>query len=137
MPAVWKRGAQPALISLPPGFKIEIYATGLDNARSMARGERGTLFVGTRTAGKVYAVRDRDGDFKADEIITIAQGMHMPNGVAFRDGALYIAEVNRILRYDNIEARLENPPAPVVVNDSFPNNEFRFPVLLRKGCSRS
>ena len=109
-------------IKLPPGFKIDIYAADVPKARSMAISPQGVLFVGTRKAGKVYAVRDRDGDFRADEVITLAKGLNMPNGVAFRNGALYVAEVNRVLRYDNIEKQIHAPPKPVIVNDSFPTD---------------
>jgi glucose/arabinose dehydrogenase len=105
-------------IKLPPGFSISVFARDLPDARSMAWGDKGTLFVGTRGAGKVYAVRHKDG--KATQVFTVASGMNMPNGVAFRDGALYVAEVNRILRYDDIESTLDSPPRPVVVSDRFP-----------------
>jgi glucose/arabinose dehydrogenase len=110
------------VIKLPPGFQIDIYATGVEDARSMVLGSNGTLFVGTRTAGKVYAVIDRDKDFKADEVITLAKGLNSPNGVAFREGTLYVAEVNRVLRFDNIESRLTTSSQPVVVNDKFPTD---------------
>lgn len=106
-------------IQLPEGFSISIYAT-VENARSMALSPDGTLFVGNRSSDKVYAVKDTDGDHKADKKWVIASGLNMPNGVAFRDGDLYVAEVSRITRYDDIEAHLDNPPAPVVVNDQFP-----------------
>jgi len=107
-------------IILPPGFSIEAYAADVPGARSMALGARGTLFVGTRGEGKVYALVARGGTQKKVEVITIASGLNSPNGVAFRDGALYVAEINRVIRFDRIEERLGNPPAPVVVNDSFP-----------------
>jgi len=81
------------------------------------------LFVGTRGEGKVYAVIDRDGDQKADEILTIARGLNMPNGVAYRDGSLYVAEVSRILRFDDIADRLYNPPKPVIVSKAFPKDQ--------------
>jgi glucose/arabinose dehydrogenase len=109
-------------IKLPEGFVIDVYAAGVRNARQMALGDKGTLFVGSRQAGNVYAVVDRNGDHKADEVLTIASGLNMPSGLAFRDGALYVAEVSRILRYDGIEARLTNPPTPVVVNDTLPTD---------------
>jgi glucose/arabinose dehydrogenase len=109
-------------ITLPPGFAIDVYATGVQNARQMALGDNGTLFVGSRQAGRVHAVVDRDKDNKADQVYTIAQGLMMPSGVAFRDGSLYVAEVNRVTRYDDIESSLEKPPAPVVVNDTFPKD---------------
>jgi len=85
-------------IKLPPGFSISIYATGVPNAREMALGTNGTLFVGSREAGNVYAIVDRDKDSHA-EVIKIAQGLKMPSGVAFHDGSLYVAEVSRVLRY--------------------------------------
>ena len=110
-------------IRLPPGFKIDIYATGVPNARSMVLSPSGILFVGTRKAGKVYAVLDRNGDFQADEVVVLAKGLNMPNGVAFRNGALYVAEVNRVWRYDDIEKHIHSPPKPVIVNDRFPSDK--------------
>ena len=123
-------------ITLPPGFSIEIYAEGLSNPRSMVLAPNGTLFVGTRgapptlargvsaDAGQVYAILDLDNDQKADRVITIDSGLNAPNGVAFRDGSLYVAEINRILRYDGIESRLDDPPEPVVVSDAFPSDRM-------------
>ncbi len=120
-------------IKLPPGFEISVYAYPVPNARSMALSPKGILFVGTRTEGKVYAVIDRDRDNKADEVITLARGLNMPNGVAFRDGALYVAEVNRVLRFDRIEARLKNPPRPVVINDRYPSDQHHGWKFIRFG----
>ena len=68
------------IISLPPGFSIAIYADNVPNARSMALSPNNTLFVGSRNAGNVYAVIDNDNDYKADEVITIADNLYMPNG---------------------------------------------------------
>jgi glucose/arabinose dehydrogenase len=123
----------PYEISLPPGFEISIYADNVPNARSMVLSPSGTLFVGTRQEGKFYAILDQNQDYQADEVITLGQGMNMPNGVAFRDGALYVAEVNRILRYDNIESDLHNPPQPVTVNDSFPADNLHGWKFIRFG----
>ena len=120
-------------ISLPPGFKISVYAGDVPGARSMTLSPNGTLFVGTRTLGAVYALVDRDRDNTAEEVITLASGLNMPNGVAFRGGALYVAEVNRVLRYDNIEAVLNNPPKPVVVNDTFPTDRHHGWKFIRFG----
>ncbi|MCB9293354.1 MAG: sorbosone dehydrogenase family protein [Lewinellaceae bacterium] len=108
-------------IALPQGFRIESFAEGIKNARSLELSPNGTLFVGTRGEGKVYALRDEDGDFRADTVYTIAKGLKMPNGVAFRDGHLYVAEVSRILKFENIEDNLANPPEPVVVFDNYPS----------------
>ena len=109
-------------IKLPPGFEISIYAGNLPNARSLTLSPKGTLFVGSLKEGKVYAVVSQPGETEAKKIFTIAQGLNMPNGVAFRNGALYVAEVNRVLRYDDIESHLANPPKPVTVNDQFPKD---------------
>ena len=120
-------------IRLPPGFRISVYASNVVNARSMVLSPNGTLFVGSRNAGNVYAVLDRDKDNAADEVITVARGLDSPNGVALRDGALYVAEVNRVLRYDNIEANLRNAPPPVVVNDGFPSDRSHGWKFIRFG----
>ncbi|HEU5360896.1 MAG TPA: PQQ-dependent sugar dehydrogenase, partial [Candidatus Deferrimicrobiaceae bacterium] len=88
----------------------------------MTIGNRGTVFVGTRKEGRVYGIVPRDGGRRAGEVFVIAQGLTMPNGVAFRDGALYVAEVNRVIRFDGIESRLADPGTPVVVNDGFPRD---------------
>lgn len=107
-------------IRLPPGFKIEIYADGVKNARQMALGDQGTVFVGSRKAGLVHAVVDHDGDQRADQVYVIAKDLKLPSGLAFRDGALYIGAVSTIYRLDGIEDRLDNPPELKIVNDSFP-----------------
>ncbi|MGC4022657.1 MAG: sorbosone dehydrogenase family protein [Cyclobacteriaceae bacterium] len=106
-------------IKLPQGFSISIFAE-VDNARSMAISPSGTIFVGNRSEDKVYAVKDNDGDGKADKKWTIISGLNMPNGVAFKDGALYVAEVNRILKFSDIESKLDNPGEPQVVYDKYP-----------------
>ena len=108
-------------INLPDGFQIEIFANKVPNARSMCLTSKGTLFVGTRDKGNVYAITNKDGDNEADEVIKIDKDLNMPNGVAFKDNSLYVAEVNRILRYDDIENNLINPPKAVVVNDEYPS----------------
>lgn len=109
-------------IQLPPGFQISFFAK-VPNARSMCLGDNGTLFVGNRSENSVYAVVDNNHDGLADSVYTIATGLNMPNGVAFRNGSLYVAEISRITRYDNIESNLSQPPKPVVVYDKFPDKE--------------
>ena len=115
-------GVQLDKITLPRGFTIDIYASGVKDARSLTLGANGTVFVGTRTAGNVYALPDANRDQRADRVVTIASGLNSPNGVAFKDGALYVAEVSRVLRFDNAEASLDSPPAPVVVTDKLPSD---------------
>ena len=105
-------------IKLPPGFVISLWAEA-PNARALALGKNGTVFVGSMSAGKVYAITDRAG---VRQVRTLTSGLNMPVGVAFRDGALYISEVSRILRFDNIETSLDHPPKAVVVADSFPKD---------------
>jgi glucose/arabinose dehydrogenase len=106
-------------VKLPPGFKIELWADMLPNARSMALGNKGTLFVGSRGAGNVYAVVDKGGKREGK---VIAKGLQQPNGMAFRDGTLYVAEISRITKYEGIEDQLDNPPAPQVVYDVLPRD---------------
>jgi len=118
-------------IHLPAGFRIEVYAPNVPGARSLALGERGTVFVGSRHEGKVYAVVGAPPG--KVEVITIAKGLNSPNGVAFRDGSLYVAEISRVIRFDKIEERLRNPPQPVVVNDLFPDKEHHGWKLIRFG----
>jgi glucose/arabinose dehydrogenase len=108
-------------IKLPAGFRINVFAE-VPNARSMTLGDKGTLFVGTMGGGKVYAVVDSDKNGIADKVYTIASGLNTPNGVAFKDGALYVAEINRILRFDDIENHLQDPPQYKVVYDKYPTD---------------
>jgi glucose/arabinose dehydrogenase len=112
---------QPNRWVVPPGFHVSVFADSVEGARSMAIGPRGTVFVGSQRAGKVHAVVDTNGDHKADRVVVIASGLDWPNGVALRNGALYVATRSRLLRFDDIERRLAAPPAPVVVRDSLPN----------------
>ena len=116
--ALLSAAAIPALgqlerIQLPPGFRIELYAS-VPNARSLALGAKGTLFVGSRSGGAVHAVLpDR-------KVVKVADGLSMPNGVAFRDGALYIAEVGKIYRIDDIEKNLSSVQKPQLIFDKLP-----------------
>jgi glucose/arabinose dehydrogenase len=106
-------------IKLPPGFVIDIFAE-VDNARSMAISPSGVIYVGNRNGDKVYAVKDTDGDFKADKKWVLASDLNMPNGVAFRDGDLYIAEVSRISKIVDVEKNLDAPGKLVTVKDDYP-----------------
>jgi len=110
-------------INLPDGYKIELFADGVENARSICLSPNGTLFVGTRSKGSVYALVDTNGDQVADKQYILDKGLNMPNGVAFKDGALYVAEVNRILKYADIESKLDNPGEPEVIYDEYPTEK--------------
>ena len=106
-------------IKVPRGFKVSLWAHGINNARVMVWGDKGTLFVSSRVAGNVYAVVDRNG---RREVKVIAKGLNLPNGVAFKDGTLYVAEVSRITKMPGIEAKLDSPPTPEVVYDILPRD---------------
>jgi glucose/arabinose dehydrogenase len=108
---------------LPAGYKIELWAGDLQEARSMTLGAKGTLFVSQRVHDGVYAIVDK-GDHR--EVKKILTGLNSPNGVAFSNGTLYVAERERILRYDDIEDHLDNPPAPKVVIDGLPHQDGHF-----------
>lgn len=110
-------------IKMPPGFEINVFAENVPGARSLCLSPEGTLFVGSRREGKVYAVLDRDNDYKADEVITLISNLNSPNGVAFREGTLYVAEISRILKSENIESNLNSSPEFSAINSSFPKDE--------------
>lgn len=118
-------GGKPKLteIKLPPGFTLDVYAEQVTNARAMCWGDKGTLFVGSRSAGNVYALRDEDGDGTAEVKFTIASGLEMPVGVAFKEGDLYISVVNGVVKLIAIEDHLSAPPDPVVVTDAYPSEK--------------
>jgi glucose/arabinose dehydrogenase len=109
-----------AQLKVPRGFKVEVYVSGIANARTIRLTERGTLFVGNRVLDKVWAVVDRNGKREAK---VIASGLDRPNGLAFRNGTLYIAEGSRISKLEKIEDNLDSPPKPVVIYSDLPNTQ--------------
>jgi len=109
-------------VTVPAGFVIELFSDEVPGARSMTLSPAGTLFVGTRDKGVVYAIPGAATSPRGGKPHRVARGLRSPNGVAVRDGALYVAEISRILRFDDIEARLDRPPAPVVVSDRYPTD---------------
>jgi len=109
-----------AQLKLPKGFKVEVYAGGIPNARSLRLGDKGTVFVSNRVLDKVYAIVEKNGK---REIRVIASGLDRPNGLAFHKGALYIAEGTKISKLEDIEDTLENPPKPVVIYSDFLNHQ--------------
>src|ERR1700721_4786877 len=108
-----------AKLKVPPGFNIEVYAAGMENARSLAEGDKGTVFVGRRQVDKVYAVINKDGK---RTVKIVASGLYRPNGVAFKNGTLYIAELSKISKIDKVEENLDNPPKPTVIYDKLPKD---------------
>lgn len=109
-------------IKLPKGFSISVFAE-VPNARSMCLSPSGIVYVGNRSGDKVFAVVDADKNGKAEKVYTIARGLNSPNGVAFKDAALYVATISTVYRLDNIESHLADPPKPVVVYDKLPKDE--------------
>ncbi|MDT8377057.1 MAG: PQQ-dependent sugar dehydrogenase [Mariprofundaceae bacterium] len=107
-------------IKLPPGFEITYFSDAVPNARSLALGDSGTVFVGNRSGDRVYALVDSDGDGEAETRFVIADGLDMPNGIAFYKGALYVAEHHRIIRFNDIETHLARPPEPEVIYGDLP-----------------
>jgi glucose/arabinose dehydrogenase len=109
-----------AQLKLPPGFNIEVYASGIANTRSLRVGDKGTVFVGTRFGNKVTAVVKKDGK---TEFKTVAEGLYRPNGLAYHNGTLYIAELSQISKIDNIEGKLDKPQKPTVIYSDLPKDE--------------
>lgn len=109
-----------AKLKLPPGFNIEVYAAGMANARSMTVGNKGTVFVGTRLVGNVYAIANKDGK---RSVKTLASGLYRPNGVAFKDGTLYIAELSKVSKVEKVEDNLDNPAKLTMIYDNLPKDE--------------
>ena len=109
-----------AKLKVPAGFNIEVYAAGMANARSLAVGDKGTVFVGSRLVDKVYAIVNKDGK---REVKVLASGLYRPNGLAFKDGTLYIAELSKISKIEKVEDNLDNPPKPTVIFDKLPKDE--------------
>src|SRR6204780_5647930 len=107
-------------LKVPPGFNIEVYAAGMANARSLAEGDKGTVFVGSRLVDKVYAIINKDGK---RTVKVLASGLYRPNGVAFHDGTLYIAELSKISKIEHVEDNLDNPPKPTVIYTNLPKDE--------------
>src|ERR1700687_4101813 len=109
-----------AKLKVPAGFNIEVYAAGMANARSLALGDKGTVFVGSRLLDKVYAIIDRDGK---RTVKVLASGLYRPNGVAFHNGTLYIAELSKVSKIDKVEDNLDSSPKPTVIYDNLPKDE--------------
>jgi glucose/arabinose dehydrogenase len=103
-------------IKLPAGFKAEIWSSGHPGGRTMVMGNKGTVFMGSRLIGRVYAVTNKDGKREAKVLF---HGLTQPNGLAFKDGSLYVFAINKVLRYDNIEDKLDNPGEPVDLTEKF------------------
>lgn len=120
-------------LQLPVGFTISIYADNIPNARTFALSDSGIIFIGTRKQGNVYAIKDTNGDGYADKRYVIASNLNMPNGVAYKDGNLFVAEINRILRFENVEEHLGKPQKPKVIYHKLPSDTHHGWKYLRFG----
>jgi glucose/arabinose dehydrogenase len=107
-------------LKAPAGFKVEVYQSGVLDARALRRGDKGTIFVSSLfVAGKIYAITEKDGK---RELKTVLSGLELPSGIEFRKGALYVATPKKVMRYDNIEDKLDSPPAPVDIYTNLPGD---------------
>ena len=121
-------------IKLPPGFKIEVWAPGVLQARQMAWGDKGTLFVGTFDLGNVYAITDKGGK---REVKTVIKGLKMPTGLAFQDGALYVVDIDKLYKFENAEANIDNLGNGKVVYDDMPSyvaHGWKYIAVDKDGC---
>jgi glucose/arabinose dehydrogenase len=109
-----------AKLKAPAGFKIELYASGVDNARTLRLGDKGTVFVSSRIKDKIHAIVEKNG---SREVKVIASGLHRPNGIVLHNGTLYIAELSQISKIENVEGNLDNPPKPTVIFSDLPKDE--------------
>ncbi len=107
-------------LKAPKGFTIDLYASGVDNARTLRLGDKGTVFVSSRIKDKIHAIVDKDGK---REVKVIASGLHRPNGIVLHKGTLYIAELSQISKIENVEDKLDNPPKPTVIFSDLPKDE--------------
>jgi glucose/arabinose dehydrogenase/cytochrome c553 len=118
---------------LPVGFHISVYADKVENARALAVTESGIVFVGSRTAGKLYAVVDENHDGVADKVITFAEGLNSPIGLTLLNGALYVSEISRVIRFDNIEKNYTKKPQYKVVKDDLPKDKWHGEKVIQAG----
>jgi glucose/arabinose dehydrogenase len=109
-----------AKLKLPKGFNIEVYASGMANARTLRVGDKGTVFVGSRLADKVHYITEKDGNREAKVLLS---GLYRPNGLAYHNGTLYIAELPKVSKIDDVESKLDNPGTPIKIYDDLPKDE--------------
>lgn len=119
-------------LAVPPGFEVSVFAQ-VENARQLARGDDGVIYVGSRRAGKLHAVIDNDKDHVADEVILIDDGLQLPSGIAYKDGDLYVGAVSTIYRYSDIANTRAQSPRPVVITDKLPTEEHHGWKYLKFG----
>jgi glucose/arabinose dehydrogenase len=130
-------GAAPArelaALKLPKGFQIAVYADNVPNARELAVTDSGLVFVGSTKAGKVYALVDANKDGIAEKVVTVAESLNHPNGVALLNGALYVGEISRIIRFDDIEKTYASKPAYKVIKSDLPRETWHGAKYIKAG----
>ena len=119
--AVKALAADPMMITVTKGFGLTLYASDLGDSKQMAIGSQGTLFVGSRKSGTIYALVDTDNDGQVNKRYLIGKGLEYPEAIAFHNGDLYVAEDDRILRYQDVENRLRRPGRPKEVYSGLPS----------------
>lgn len=127
--------AAPALanLKLPKGFHIAVYADKVESARELAVTDSGLAFVGSRKAGKVYALVDADKDGVAEKVVTVAEGLNKPIGVTLLNGALYVGEISRIIKFDDIEKTYASKPAYKVIKSDLPTDTWHGEKYIKAG----
>jgi glucose/arabinose dehydrogenase len=122
-----------AALKLPKGFRISVYADKVEGARELAVTDSGLVFVGSTKAGKVYALVDANKDGVAEKVVTVAEGLNNPNGVALLNGALYVGEISRIIKFDDIEKTYASKPAYKVIKSDLPTETWHGAKYIKAG----
>lgn len=122
-----------ANFKLPAGFRISVFSDQVPAARSMAVSPSGIVFVGSRAAGKVYALLSTRHDYVIDKVLTLAEGLDAPIGVAFLNGALYVSEISRLIRFDDIETTFDQSPTYRVVDTGLPGDKWHGEKIVKVG----
>ena len=123
---------------LPPGFKVETWASGVLDARELRQGPPGTIIVSTLFVGnKVYSMPEAatDGNRKATVIIDKTE---QATGIEYKNGSLFFATHKQIVRYDNVDGKLGGPlgePTKVLKAD-LPGGSDHSWKYLRASTSR-
>ncbi|MCG9712962.1 PQQ-dependent sugar dehydrogenase [Shewanella insulae] len=127
------RAEQPIMITVTKGFGLSLYASDLGDAKQMALGDEGTLFVGSYKSGTIQALVDSNADGRVDKRYVVAKGLEYPEAIAFHEGDLYVAEEDRILRFVDIENRLRRPGRGKEVYDRLPGKTNKSRRAMRFG----
>ena len=115
-------------LTLNQKYSIEIFASDLDSPRQLAESSSGRIFVGSKRGGKIFAIRDTDGNGEADEQSLVAEGLTMATGVSFFNGDLFFSEINKIWKVEQIDQFLDQNlttlPKKILVTDDLPSDEW-------------